>query len=433
MKKIMLVIFVCIIVAFSSSSFASTNFIYDGFPETAKNQFIKYYNDISPFIENILGTAAKNNKTITLHYNATNIVGWDHNISNLYIPPTSDGKLNYVFLTIEIAHLWLPNIDTGLDSMIYRLNEYISHAVTAIVALDMKQKGFSYFDSFTFDMSTFIRKNEISYNPVGKGSFREALNTINAHNVFQIKNNYDINSFCCDVGSILHMTLYKIDNNYFKNFIAKWLSHAPWSNQTDLINDIVSSCFASKISDTETVENWVKEDPIFNKIYDNNDIGIDIVATCRGRLDISTELNAGPIVFYILGFSDKKSYLNPEGISPYNIRKDEEFFNKPVNIAVTNVQDGSKAKFNSYIWNIKSNLDNETDQIELAAGTYKIEAYMNIYDTVISDELIVNVKYLTPTIAPTVPGGSGGGGCNVNFNIMAIYLALIPIFVVKLK
>lgn len=428
MKSRIFVLSVFIMLCVAVVCYASPTFIYDGFPETTKSQFIQYYNDISPFIESILGNSAKSDKTITLHYNATNIIGWDHSISNLYIPPTSDGNLNYVFLTIEMVHLWLPTIDTGLDSMIYRLNEYISHAVTAIVALDMKQQGFSYFDSFTDDMSMFIRKNEISTNPIGKGSFKEALNTINAHNVFQINNNYDINGFCCDVGSILHMTLYKLDNNYFKNFIAKWLSHAPWSSQTDLINDIVSSCSASKINDTETVENWVKADPIFNKIYDNNDIGIDIVATRGGRLDISTELNIGPGSFYILGFSDKKSYLNPEGIPVYDIRKDEDFFNKPVNITITNLQNGSKSKFDSYVWNTKSNLDNERDQITLAAGAYKIEASMNIYNAVISDELIITVKSLTPT----VPGGSGGGGCNAINEFVLIFMC-IPLMLVNIK
>lgn len=433
MKKVILAIFVCIIVEFPSLSFASPTFIYDGFTETTKSQFVKYYNDMSPFIESILGNSAKSNDVITLHYKASDIIGWDRNMTNLYIPPTSDGSLNYIFLTIEMSLLWLPTVYDGLDSMLYRLNEYTAHAVTAFVATNMKQQGFSYFDSFAGDMSRIAKKIEITNNPTGEGSFRETLNTIKARNVFQLNNNYDINGFCCDVGSILHMTLYKLDNNYFKNFIAKWLSHAPWSSQTDLINDIVSSCAASKINDTETVENWVKADPIFNKIYDNNDIGIDIVATSDTRLDISTKLNPIHNSYCILGFSDKKSYLNPEGIPVYDIRKDEDFFNKPVNITITNLQNGSKSKFDSYVWNTKSNLDNEMDQIKLDAGTYKIEASMNIYDTVISDELIVTVKSLAPTVAPTVLGGSGGGGCNMNYNIIAVFLLLFPIFIIKLK
>lgn len=427
-------VFVCIILLYSSASFASPTFVYDGFSETAKKQFIQFYNDVSPYIENILGTAAKRNGTVTLHYIESELIGWDGTLSNLYIPPASDGSLDYVFLTIELSMLWMPRVDTGFDPMLYRPNEYSAHAITALVATNMKKNGFLYFDTFTGDMYHMKRKIEIADNPTGDGSFREALDTIGAHNVFQTENNYDINGFCCDVGSILHMTLYKLDNNYFKNFINKWISNTPWATQSKLLEDIISSCSASKVDGIKTVEEWVKEDPIFNRIYDTRDIGIDIVATKSGRVDISTELNSGPNNFCILGFSDKKSYLNPPGIPVYDIRKDEDFFNKPVNVTISSIHDGTKKILNKYIWNTKSDLDNEMEHLDLAAGTYKIEASMNIYDTVISDELIITVKSLTPTVAPTVPGGgSGGGGCNMNYNLLSVFLVALPVFLIRLK
>ena len=446
MKKTLCVTLSILVLAWAGSpAFARPTIRFgDTFTEERKRNTEQFLAEFIPILESVVGTKGATDKTVTLHFGRDDFPSsWDPNRNNLYIPGDASGVPYYWFLVNELSQLWLPRDgDSRLSNpFLYRLGEYIPQSLAKLIPLLMTQRGYRYFNDLRDFPSYGFFVNTIAAEPGGE--FRKALLGLNPHTVFQLENNYAMNGFACDVGGALYLTLYRLDNDFYKKLFDLWLQNN-WSTPDELVRDIAASCKAQYILPGKTVLQWVLEDPIFQRRSVAKELGIDVVLMNEDPDNVYPRLRATTLAqkgafFAVTGFSDKKAYLNPPGTSPYETRWDSDFFGASSVVTLTDRKTGQvlRSFMGVKVLTDLDDLGGKTVVLpNLPAGEYSLTASMDIYGETLQDVLDFTVRVPAPSPSPEIDNptpppsesekGSSGGGCNAGFLALGL-LAFFPL------